>query len=279
GPLQQEDAAPPAQLEPRVVTATALEATRLDRVALLRSRLRGGAEVADGADQAARRARDADRRAEIHQALRVRPDAALRQQRRRRLPQFALGTRLGEVAGEGEHAGEHALDVPVEDRGALAERERGDRRGGRAADAGQRRELFARARELGPVLGDDRLCGAVEHACPAVVAEPAPEREHVVERRGGERADIGEAGDEALEVAEHGGDLRLLQHHLGEPDAVRIVALPGQVVAAVLALPGNNAAGEPRRQRAAPAQAWRCNASSAPTGTASSKRGRSSSSV
>ena len=44
-------------------------------------------------------------------------------------------------------AREHALDVAVEDRAALARRERRDRRRGRAADAGQRRERRGVARE------------------------------------------------------------------------------------------------------------------------------------
>ncbi len=88
---------------------------------------------------------------------------------------------LGEVALEGEDAREHALDVAVEDRDPLAEAERGDRRGGRAADAGQLRQRRARRRELAAVLGDDDLRAAMQVARPRVVAEAAPGGEHVAE--------------------------------------------------------------------------------------------------
>jgi hypothetical protein len=279
GALQEEDAILPAQLEPGMLAPPANPAARLDRVALLRSRLRRGAQVAHRAEQAARRARDADRRPEVHQALRVRLDAARRQERRRRVPQLALAPASARSPPNASTRASTRLTLPSR----IATRSPNENAAIAAAVErpmpGQRREPLARARELGAVLGDDRLRGAMQVAGPAVVAEPAPEREHVVERRRGERAHVGKAGDEALEVAEHGRDLRLLQHHLGEPDAVRIAALPGQPVAAVLALPVDDAAGEPRRQRVAAAQAWRCIASSSPTGTASSKRGRSSVSV
>ena len=201
--------------------------------------------------------------------------------------------RLGQVAFEREHACQHALDVAVEDGHPLAEAEGGDRRGGRAADAGQRRRAAAlRARELAAMLGDIDLRAAMQVARPAVVAQAAPEREHLVLGRRGERADVGEAGDEAIEVAEHGRDLRLLQHHFREPDAIRLARLlPGQVVA-----PVRGAASRRRARRtprdgvrgpfngnggSPPAHAWRCIADSRSesfpaSGTASSKSGMSS---
>ena len=168
-----------------------------------------------------------------------------RQQRARQLPELALGARIGEVAGEREHAREHALDVAVEDRDALAEAERGDRRGGRAADAGQLGERGAGARELAAVLGDDDLGAAMEVARAAVVAEAAPRREHVARLGRRQRAHVAEARDEALVVRAHGRDLGLLQHDLREPDAVRVARpLPRQGVAAVLLLPGDEVLGE-----------------------------------
>src|SRR5581483_10223978 len=57
----------------------------------------------------------------------------------------------------------------------------------------------------------------------------------------GERDEIGKASQEALVVRNHGADLRLLQHDLGQPDAIRIArVLPGQVLAPMHSLPGDH---------------------------------------
>ena len=107
-----------------------------------------------------------------------------------------------------------------------------------------------------PCSATTDLRAAVQVARAAVVAEAAPQREHVVERRGGERAHVGKAGQEARVVVEHRRHLRLLQHDLRQPDAVRVAAaLPGQVVAAVLALPRDHLRGEAPPRRGAPASA------------------------
>ena len=94
------------------------------------------------------------------------------------------------AAGKAVDAGvprEHALDVAVEDRGPLAVREHGDGGGGRAADAGQRRDRFGAARKPAVVVGDDRRCRRVEVMRAPVVAQARPVFEHAFERRGGER--------------------------------------------------------------------------------------------
>src|SRR5450759_2168385 len=57
--------------------------------------------------------------------------------------------------------------------------------------------------------------------------------------RAGERGDIGEALEKTAVIRNHRGDLGLLQHDFGDPDAVGIArALPRQVVAAVALVPG-----------------------------------------
>src|SRR6185436_9767897 len=115
-------------------------------------------------------------------------------------PELSLGARLGEIAFEGEHAREDAPDVAVEDRGPLAEAERGDRRRGRAADAGQLRQPRARRRELAAVDGDDDLGAAMKIPRPRVEAQAAPGSEHFAQVGGGKRTDVREAGGEALVV-------------------------------------------------------------------------------
>ena len=133
---------------------------------------------------------------------------------------------------------EHALHVAVEDRGALAECERGNRRRRRAADAGQPRQRHRIARKRTAMLRDDRARRFVQVMRAAVVTEAAPQREHVVERRAAERRTSGYAGEKRERSTEHRRDLRLLQHDLRKPDAIRIARLlPRKIVATVAALP------------------------------------------
>ena len=57
----------------------------------------------------------------------------------------------------------------------------------------------------------------------------------IVDRRIGQRADVRKALHETLVVRQHRRDLRLLQHDLGDPHAIRrAIVLPRQVVPAVL---------------------------------------------
>src|SRR6266480_4273243 len=82
-------------------------------------------------------------------------------------------------------------------------------------------------------------------ARPRVVAQAAPQREHVVEVRPGERFHVREAREEALVVRNDRRDLGLLQHHLRQPDAIRIARLlPRQVMTPVPGLPAYEPAGE-----------------------------------
>jgi ABC-type dipeptide/oligopeptide/nickel transport system ATPase component len=81
-----------------------------------------------------------------------------------------------------------------------------------------------------------------------VVPEAGPVLEYEIDRRGRERSHVGEARDESLVIRTDGGDLRLLQHHLGQPDPVRIARpLPRKVMAAMPALPRDETRGERRR--------------------------------
>ena len=138
-------------------------------------------------------------------------------------------------------ARQHALDVAVQYRAAFVLGQRADRGGGGTADAGQFEYLFELARKFAVMFFDDDLRGAMQVAAARVIAEAAPVREHLLFGRGGECGDGRERCDEALVIGDDGGDLRLLQHDLGQPHTVGIRALPGQVVAAVRALPGDQA--------------------------------------
>ncbi len=97
-------------------------------------------------------------------------------------------------------------------------------------------------RKASAVLRGHGLRAGVQIARARVVAEPGPQPQHVVERRGRERVHIRPARDEAEKIGRdrlHGG---LLQHDLGQPDAIRIGGLAAQraprQLAAVAVVPG-----------------------------------------
>src|SRR5581483_2762390 len=79
-------------------------------------------------------------------------------------------------------------------------------------------------------LARDDLRARVEVTRAAVVTEPGPALEDPLERRVREGLDRREALEEALEVRHHGGDRRLLEHDLADPDRVGVTpATPRQV--------------------------------------------------
>jgi hypothetical protein len=208
---------------------------RDDRQLVLAAFDRGAAMLRERTQEAARSGRRADRRAELHQALvqraRCVPVGQRRHQLARVLPQrLATGSAL-DVVLDREHARQHARDVAVDERRLLAKRDRCDRTGGVRPDARHAAQLAGPARQ--PALAD-RLCTGVEIARARVVAKASPRGEHVVERCVGERAHRRKLRHPALPVRDHGLHARLLQHHLADPDRVRVARAPPRQVPAHL---------------------------------------------
>src|SRR6185437_6343437 len=192
----------------------------------------------------------ADSGAQVHDRLGVVRHALLRRMRFGVPPQLLLDRARGGIAVDAVVAGQHALDVAIEDGESQAVRLGQDGAGGGAADAGQRIQRGEVARQFAAMLRHADPRGLMQEACAAVVAQPRPQRQHgvLVSRR--EIAQGRQCGHEALEVADHGGDLGLLQHHLGQPYAVGVAparrgfALPGQVLAAMPVEPAQQPAGQ-----------------------------------
>src|ERR1700730_11180622 len=108
-------------------------------------------------------------------------------------------------------------------------------RGVVAADTGKVKRISFRARKLSLVFGDDFLCGALQIACAAVIAESGPQAQHFLLLRRSERMDVREAIEKALVVGNHCRNACLLQHDFREPDAIRIFgAAPRQVTLVLL---------------------------------------------
>ena len=223
-------------------------ARRHPRQLLLAAGRAGAAGAGERAGEAARRARRAHGRAELHQAL---VEIARRGAGGQRLddragerPDRALAARRLDVLLDGEHAREHARDVAVDQRRALAVRDRRDRAGGVRADAGDVAQPGGGRRQRARPARDDLARAAVQVARARVVAEAGPGGEDVVERRVGEGPHRREARHPALPVRDHRRDAGLLQHDLADPDRVGIArATPGQVASGA-AVVGDDGGGD-----------------------------------
>ena len=179
--------------------------------------------------------RAADRLAQVHER---RGDVAGTVAIEERLGAEQDGRAMGGRArgsGDGEHARQDARDVRL--RGGHAAPEGQRRHGGRdvVAEAGKGSEGLRVLRQAAAVPPDDLARRAMEIAGAGVVAQPRPLGEDALRSRPGERGHVREAGEERLVPRPHGLHRGLLEHDLGDPDAIGVAnAAPGE--AALLAI-------------------------------------------
>ncbi len=167
-----------------------------------------------------------------------RADATIRQQCGVEAARLGLRRDFAE-----ESPTEDATDVRIGEglRGAV--REARHRRGGVAADPGQRVE---RRRVWGQAAGTEAR-DAMQVARAPVVAEARPFSEHVRKRRLGETPERREATEEALVHVQYARHLRLLEHDLRDEDGVWVAgAAPGED-AAVARVPADEGRREAHR--------------------------------
>ena len=192
---------------------------------------------------AAREARGADERPELHQCLIVGPGCAsrARQQASRDAPDLPFSSSRLEVRVWREGAAKDPRDIGIDELGPLLVRERRHGAGGVFADTWQlaqprgigRERLVRRGASVRDVTGE-----AVEVAGARVVAEALPCFADLTRPRAREVGEGREALEEAIVVAEDARDLRLLEHQLRDEDAIRVARLtPGQI-AAMRSVPG-----------------------------------------
>ena len=217
----------------------------------MRAILRAGdARGRERACNAVRRASGTDASPQVHQTLRIgrhcvriaATGGARRQQRFCQLPEARNRRRSRGVAFNGKVATKHPAHVAVQDRRPNAGAKGSDRAGRAAPDAGKRLELLCAGGELPVPVAHHRPGARVQVARARVVAQPSPVGHHFPDGRVRERGDIGEPGEEFFVIGDHGRHLRLLKHDLRKPDPVRVASLlPGKLMPAVRALPGNDA--------------------------------------
>ena len=185
---------------------------------------------------ATRLPRPADGAAKIHQGLIV--DAAILPRRQVLGQEPQLPLKGGSGAFNGKTTGKNTLDVAVEDGGATAEGETVNGACRRAADAGQRSQLFDRFGHRATAAFNHDFRRPVQVAGADVKTEAGPEAQHLIKRGCRQGRDIRKTADKALKEGQDGVDSRLLQHDFTDPDAISCGrSLPRQVVAAPLAMP------------------------------------------
>ena len=154
------------------------------------------------------------------------------------------GPYAGQGIGQREQAGRDTLHIGIDRHGGDAEPNRGHGVGGVDANARQCQQTGDGARKSAQF--HHRAGAGVQVPRPRVIAKPGPQAQHRVQIGGGERLDRGKPAYEGFIIGYDGGDGRLLQHDLAEPDPVRIGrpprdGAPGQV-AAMTVVPGEQSA-------------------------------------
>ena len=103
------------------------------------------------------------------------------QQLRGLLPQAALVRHLRQIAIKAQIAGQHPLDIAIQDGHPLAKAQRRNGRGRGAANARQGLQLLRGARKRATVQAHHLPRAAVQVARAAVVAQAGPQVQHIVE--------------------------------------------------------------------------------------------------
>ena len=205
------------------------------------------------AQQAFRPFRRTDRRSEVHHRLREIPGALIRRHEVR-------GRAYRRLACRAKQARHHPLDIGVHHNRPAPE---GDGRNRRCRVRAQPRQ--AQQRRLGvrqpPVmLRHDHLRGAHQVARPRIIAQPRPGRHDVGLVRRRQAGNVRPARHPRLEPRAHRRHRGLLQHHLGQPHAIRVRRLarqrPPRQGAAVLVVPAEQVVGDRALGVHAPAMAW-----------------------
>ena len=184
------------------------------RALLLHAQGFGLAQVSQRAKMAGWGARGADLRPQVHQGLVIIAGPAGRQVLGGQLPQAGLAARRAGVFGHIEQARQHAADVAIQGRLILPKSDRGNRPGGIAPNARQLAQLPGIRRQLAAMLFVHDLRGTLQVACPAVIAQPLPGRQHLLLGGRRQRRNARKALHPALEIKAHRFHAGLLEHDL-----------------------------------------------------------------
>lgn len=181
---------------------------------------------------------DTNQRAEIHERGVVPASTTLREERRRELPKvFSSGVGV-DTRSEIQQPCEEPGGVRLYNRNRRIKRERHHGICRVTANSWQHfQRMMPPWNDAAMSFQDDLGC-AVKIPCAGVVPETLPSMKDVGFRRSGERFQIRETTEPAIEVWNYCGDLGLLKHQLGDEDRIRIPCATPRQITAVFAKPG-----------------------------------------
>ena len=179
----------------------------------------------------------ADQRAQLHQRLIVVPGLFRRLMLHDPGGKGFFYRRFCNHTGVIIQAGKHPQHIAVHGGHGQAEADGRDGPGGVLSDAGQCTQGGVVGGQLPAVLRTDELCGLLQVAHPAVIAQPFPQLMQLFLLAGGKRGDIRQRFQKAVVIRQHRRHPGLLQHHLAEPHMVRGGVLPEGQTAAVFVEP------------------------------------------
>ena len=151
-------------------------------------------------------------------------------------PEAFAGARRSDVGGGVGHPRHHPEDVAIHRRVGQLEGDAGDGGCGIVADPRQRADGRIVARET--ARGHHLPGGAPQIAGARIISQAGPQRQHILFLRRRQRFHRGEAIEEALVIRDDGLRAGLLQHDLGNPDAVGVGGAPPGQIAMAAAVPG-----------------------------------------
>ncbi len=178
----------------------------------------GAAMLLHGADQAARLARRAKGRAQIHHRLRIIAGPLPGRQG------IGFGADLRFGGGQRRinriKPRHHPLDIAIDHDGALVKSNRGEGGGGVGANAGKRAPALLVLREDAVQIMSDINSGLMQPAGAGVIAKPGPGAHDILPLRIGERLHIGPARQKGLKIRDDSRHQCLLQHDLRKQNLV-----------------------------------------------------------
>src|SRR5882724_3772503 len=182
-------------------------------------------------------------RSQLHDRLVELPCSfsVLRDEHRGQPPEFRVPHSAFHVP---ESAPQHPGDVGIDCWHRLLVGERGNGASRVWTNARELDQLFRYVRQLATVVPTDYARERVEIRSPGIVAEAIPSLSYCAGPRARQRFEIRETFQEPRIVLRHAGDLRLLQHELGDEHAVRIAGAAPRQIARGAGPPGEQAAGE-----------------------------------
>ncbi len=143
-------------------------------------------------------ARRADSIGKIHQRLRKIRRALGRQNFV--IPGADLGLRGGKRRRDREITRQHTFNIAIHNRAVTAKGDGGDGAGRIGADPGKSAQALDITGKPTFMFGTDNAGGAVQVACPRVIAKPGPGGHHLILLGGGQIADFGPAPCEVQEI-------------------------------------------------------------------------------